>query len=77
MNWAIGADGKLAVELAEGEDAEPSKALVTKARRAAKSLAGELGGEVHVELHGHETTAGRGFRPGHVTVTVSRANPKA
>src|SRR5919205_4156474 len=38
MNWHVDADGELHVDLADGEDAEPSKTLVTKVKRAATSL---------------------------------------
>ena len=77
MNWRIeGLDGDVEVELAEGEKAEPDKALVAAARRSAKSVAAKLDGEVHVEVQGHETTTGRGFRPRHVAITVSQLDPK-
>lgn len=75
MNWHVEGD-ELRVEHAEGENTEPDKQLVTAARRAATSLAKKLGGECHVEVHGHETTVGKGFRPGHVTLSVSRLDPK-
>lgn len=78
MNWRIDTTSdKLAkaepiVELAENEDAEPSKPLVNAARKAARELAAKQQGTCSIEIHGHETTKGRGFRPGHVTVTVSK-----
>jgi hypothetical protein len=78
MNWHIDSDGELHLELAEKEKAEPAdKQLVATAKRAATSIAKKLGGKTSVEIHGHETTSGRGFRPGHVSVTVSKVDPKA
>lgn len=77
MNWRTDGDD-LKVDTAEGEEAEPDKALVAAARKAAATLAAKLAGskDHHVEITGHETTSGRGFRPGHVTITVSRIGPK-
>jgi hypothetical protein len=83
MNWRIEttADSlkghKATVERAEHEpdSAKPDPKVVTAARSAAKSLAAKLGGDVHVTIHGHETTEGEGFKPGYVTVTVSRLDP--
>lgn len=78
MNWRITTDSRhLAnaepeVELAEGEDAKPSQTLVNSARQAARDIASKLEGSAHIEVHAHETTEGRGFRPGHVIVTVSK-----
>lgn len=82
MNWRVtgqaGDLGTTEIDRAEGEgkDVKPSPALVTYARTAADTLAQKLGGkDVSVEIHGHDSK-GRGFTPGHVTVTVSRLDPK-
>jgi hypothetical protein len=85
MNWHLVATGddlkgaKITVEHAEGEDdtVGPDPAIVKATRRIAATLAQHLGGDVHVELHGHETLAGRGFRPAHVSLSVSRRAPAA
>lgn len=77
MNWHVDSEGELTVELAEKEEAEPDKQLVATAKRAATSIAKKLSGDTYVGIHGHETTSGRGFRPGHVTLTVSKLDPKA
>lgn len=86
MNWRLaGHHKKVAaqdIEIDHAEDEDPGKAkptpgLVEAARTAADQLANELGGNVHVEIHGHETTKGRGFRPGHVIITASKVDPKA
>jgi hypothetical protein len=85
MNWRLSAtasdltDTGLVVERAEGEDGKqkPDAKLVACARTAASTLAERLGGskDHHVEITGHETR-GRGFTPAHVTITVSRLDPK-
>jgi hypothetical protein len=78
VNWRFqdDPDAEVRVDLAEGEEAEPDEKIVKAVRSAAKAIAKELGGECHVEVLAHETTAGRGFRPGHVQMTVSRLGPK-
>lgn len=85
MNWQLNTADKLTdaeLEVARGEndkpDIDPDPALVKAARKAAADIAGALGksADHHIEVRGHETTRGRGFRPGHVTISVSRLDPK-
>lgn len=88
MNWSIvGQADQLEnvtpdAELGEGEgDAvEVNGKLVAQARDDAVRLAGLLGdpSECHVEIRGHETVAdGDGFKPAHVTISVSRIDVEA
>lgn len=85
MNWHITSEAKklkdaeLVVEHGDQDNdkAEPDPKLVAAARKAAGAIASTLGSkDVHVEIHAHEATKGRGFRPGHVVLTVSKLDPK-
>jgi hypothetical protein len=83
VNWSIatiaselkGKRAELSLGEHESPEAKPDAKLVSAARKAATELAKLLGGEVSVEIHGHETTDGDSFRPAHVTLTVSRLDP--
>lgn len=85
MNWHIETTGdklkeaKPDIQHGEHETAttKPKPKLLTAARNAADKLATELGGDTLVTIDAHDTTEGEGFRPGHVTVTVSRVDPAA
>lgn len=88
MNWRIECDAKeissaeIQVELSESEEGKkskpsPSDDLVKVVRKAGKDIADALGSAaVHFEANVHETTEGRGFRPGHVSFSVSKLDPK-
>lgn len=83
MNWAFEttaaqlAAAEPNVELADGEEAAPDPVLVEAARDVGATIAEALGGadEYSVTVHAHETLQGSGFRPGHVSVVVSRLDP--
>lgn len=88
MNWRLECDAKdiskadITVDLAESEEAkkpkpQPNADLVKAVRSAGKEIADTLGSkDVHFEANVHETTEGRGFRPGHVSFTISKLDPK-
>lgn len=85
MNWRIACEAKDLKDTEpvvehgdqDNEKAEPDKALVDLAVKAAESIASKLDSkDVHVEINGHEATKGRGFRPGHVAISVSKLDPK-
>lgn len=88
MNWTIQTtadkidDAELVIERGEQDkaSAKPDPALVKATRKAAKDTAALMGlaaARISVEAHAHETTAGRGFRPAHVSLTLSRIAPSA
>lgn len=63
----------------EARVAQPDNALVTAAHQVAGSMVDALtasGDEVSLSINAHETTEGDGFRPAHITITVSRLDPK-
>lgn len=85
MNWRIEGDATsvedadLIVDHGDQDDpkAKPDPKLVAAARATALAVAGTLKAkDVHVEVHGHETTKGRGFRPAHLTLSISSLDPK-
>ena len=89
MNWSITitADDPSAVyeqdytlDYAEGDDnsARPNDELVRQAQDAAANLAIELGAPALITIVGHEDTSpGESFKPGYVSITVSRVDPAA
>jgi hypothetical protein len=83
MNWRIESMGdKLrtaAVDVTHGADEDtstaPTDATVDTVRSAANETAKALGprlADVLVTIDGHEDTAGTAFKPGHISITVSR-----
>lgn len=88
MNWTITARGKPAklkaalgkadvdVAHADGEEGHPAvtAAAIDAAVAAAKVVST---GDVLVTIVGHETLSGEGFRPAHLTITVSKVSPEA
>lgn len=78
MNWHIDNDGTLTVDQAENEkDAQPSASLIEWAEATVSDARKRIKGKTHAEVHGHQTTKGRGFKPEHFTITVSNVDPKA
>lgn len=88
MNWRIECDAKdiskadIHVDLSESEEAKkpkpgPSEDLVKAVRKAGKEISDTLvSKDVHFEANVHETTEGRGFRPAHVSFSISKLDPK-
>lgn len=84
MNWHLSTEAKKLkdVELdvehgdQDNDKAEPDDKVVAAAKKAAATIASALDSkDIHVEIHAHEATKGRGFRPGHVVLSVSNLDP--
>lgn len=69
----------LEVTHAEGEDKKetPDADLLAYAKTAASKLAEKIGtDDTAITIQGHQTTKGRGFRPGHIELVISLLDPK-
>jgi len=80
MNWRIEKTVKAGkplgkVDVATVGEGTPSGPLVAAGKKAAGSVAKALGTDALVTIEGHESE-GEGFQPGHVSITVSRVDPK-
>lgn len=70
LDTSIGADEPAVVQ--------PADALVAAAHQVAGSMVDALtaaGDEVSLSINAHETIEGDGFRPAHISITVSRLDP--